>query len=536
MNLNSMKILQILCISLCLLPLKSCKKEKIPDPSIVSFSPVAGAVGSSVTITGTGFSSENTVVTFNNATATITNATTTSLLAIVPTGATSGKIRVTVGGNTATSSTDYEVEIELTVAEGSSLNRGYSVALDGSGNTYISGTFEDKPSFAGTVLNSAGSDDIFLAKYDSHYNLVWVKSMGGTYPDGNSAIAVDNTGNVYISGTYSVKANIGNVTLTGAAVDGFVAKFDPSGNILWAKQISSITSDGAYSIKLDATGIPYVTGVFSGTATFGTTSLTSDGDGDIFVAKYNPANGEIIWAKKYGGENLQIGSSLCINSSGEIYLAGNFMTSAKIGTNTFTAAGDLDSFIAKLNSEGEVIWAKQISGPYSDIVASIVTDANGNCYATGYYIESTSFDGLTLTSSGKSDIFLSKFSSSGNLIWVKSAGSNDVDKGNSVAVDNTGNVYITGYFSNNALFGDKTLTTNGINNDLFVAKFNSEGNINWVKQAGGPGFDYGNSIAVNGVGTLTIGGYFRGTGTFTFGVTSYTGKGNDYVFLWRIWQ
>ncbi len=538
MNLNLMKILQILCISICLLPLKSCKKEEIPDPSIVSFSPAAGAVGSTVTITGTEFSSDNTVVKFNDAIATITNATTTSLTVIVPVGATSGKIKVSVGKHTTTSILVYEVENEVTVAEGTILNRGYSVALDGLGNTYISGTFQGTTNFAGTILNTAGSDDIFLAKYDSHYNLLWVKSMGGTYPDGNSAIAADGSGNVYVSGSYAVKANIANITLTGVYEDGFVAKFDPSGNILWAKQISSIGSDAAYSVKLDASGVPYVTGVFSDTATFGLTSLTSDGDGDIFVAKYNPANGEIIWAKKYGGENLQIGSSLYINSSGEIYLAGNFRVSAKIGANTFTATGDPDSFIAKLNSNGEVVWANQISGTYSEIVASIVSDDNGNCYATGYYIGATNFGGLTLTSSGKAEIFLAKYSSSGNLIWVKSAGSNDSDNANSVAIDNTGNVYITGYFSNNASFGDRTLTTDGINNDLFVAKFNSDGNIIWVKQAGGPGYDYGNSIAVNDAGTLTIGGYFKGTGTFTFGVTPFIGKGNEfeYIFLWRIWQ
>jgi Beta-propeller repeat len=125
----------------------------------------------------------------------------------------------------------------------------------------------------------------------------------------------------------------------------------------------------------------------------------------------------------------------------------------------------------------------------------------------------------------------------GNLIWVKSAGSNnDYDNAHSVATDALGNVYITGYFSRIATFGDKTLISNNISEDVFIAKYNLDGNILWVKQAGGSDTDQGNSIAVNAAGTITICGLFRGTGTSTFGATPVIGNGNDDIFLWRIWQ
>jgi len=142
-----------------------------------------------------------------------------------------------------------------------------------------------------------------------------------------------------------------------------------------------------------------------------------------------------------------------------------------------------------------------------------------------------------VNSSGNEDIFLAKYSPAGSLIWVKSAGSiNNSANARSVATDVSGNAYITGFFSRTATFEDITLTSNDTYPDVFVAKYNHEGNIVWVKQAGGPEIDHGNSITVNAAGTITISGYFRGTGTSIFGATPIIGSGNDDMFLWRIWQ
>jgi hypothetical protein len=509
-------------------------------PTISGISPATGAIGSSVIITGTGFSSTiaNNIVKFNDKAAAITNATVSSLTVVVPDGALSGKLSVTVGGNTATSSADFDVEKELVKAGGSGLDVGSSVAFDGFGNTYVSGSFQGSANFGNSTINSAGSEDIFLAKYNSNYDLVWVKSAGGIYSDISNAITVDISGNVYMTGYFGGTASFGTISLSEAGgLDGFVAKFDPSGNVVWAKQISSGAYDAGYSIKLDASGSPYVTGAFSATATFGATSLTSDGGSDIFVAKYDPANGDLIWAKKFGGANDQDGISLSISPSGDIYLAGGFFVSANIGTTTFTSAGGLDGYIAKLNSTGDVVWVKQISGPDWENALSIAVDANENCYVAGYFRGTTNFGGSNLTSAGNEDIFLAKYSSSGNLIWVKSAGSNnDNDNARSVATDALGNAYITGFFARTASFGDKTLTSNDINPDVFVAKYNSDGNIMWVRQAGGTEIDSGNSIAVTAAGTVMISGFFRGTGTSIFGATPIIGSGNDDIFLWRIWQ
>jgi hypothetical protein len=341
-----------------------------------------------------------------------------------------------------------------------------------------------------------------------------------------------------MTGHFSGTANFGAITLSAAgSIDGFIAKFDSSGNVVWAKQISSGTYDACSSIKLDASGVPYITGAFSSTATFGTTSLTSDGGNDIFVAKYNPVNGDVIWAKKFGGANDQQGISISISSSGDIYLAGGFFVTSNFGTITISATGGLDGFIAKLNSSGDIVWAKQISGLEWENALSIVPDGNDNCYVAGYFTATTNFGGSNLTSSGNEDVFLAKYSPTGSLIWVKSAGSNnDYDNAKSVTIDAIGNVYITGYFTRTATFGNGTITSNNISRDVFVAKYNSDGNILWVKQAGGPDTDQGNSIVVNAENTIMVCGFFRGTGNSIFGTTPIIGSGNDDIFLWRIRQ
>lgn len=508
-------------------------------PTITSFSPVVGAIGSTVTITGTGFSATaaNNLVKFNSTAASIITATTTSISVVVPIGTTTGKITVTVGDNTVMSVTNYEVVIEAIVAGGSDWDQGNVVTVDGSQNTYVSGSFRGTANFGSNSLTSAGSDDIFIAKYNSTCDLIWLKQSGGLGSEVSRSIVVDNSGNIYMTGHFSGTANFGTISLTQVGgTDGFVTKFDASGNVVWAKQFSSGLYDSGSSVRLDGTGNPYVTGTFSLTALFGTVSLTSAGGTDIFVAKYNPTTGDITWAKRFGGLDDQEGNSLTIDSSGDAFVGGGFFGVSNFGTTTFTSAGGLDAFLIKLDSSGDIVWAKQISGSGWENVLSLTIDANGSCYAGGYFSNTTSFGSSTLSATVGEDVFVAKYNSSGEVIWAKSAGGSDNDNVRSIAIDPSNNVYITGSFGGTILFGDKSLTSNGIFKDVFVARYNSNGDVLWAKQAGGADFDEGQSVIVDASGTINVVGNFRGTGITTFGTTSFNGSGNDDVFLWKIRQ
>jgi hypothetical protein len=515
----------------------------IIPPRIESFSPSNGLIGSNVVIRGTGFDNTiaNNIVKFNDKIAIITSATNTSLSVTVPSGASTGKITVAVGGHTAISSSDFVIEvsgIELVTVGGSGYDVGYSVKFDGFGNTYVTGSFQGSANFGNIQVSSAGTSDIFLAKYNPNYDLVWVRTLKSTNSSGSKEIAVDFAGNVYMTGTFIGTVSFGNISLTEAGgIDGFITKFDTYGNAVWAKQISSGGYDAGYSIKFDASGSLYVTGAFSNTASFGTTSLTSDGGNDIFIAKYTASNGDLIWAKKFGGTNDQSGSDIIITSSANIYLAGSFFISANFGSHTLSAAGGLDGFVVKLNSNGDIVWAKQISGTNWGNALSIAVDGGENCYVAGYFGGSINFGGSNLTSLGHEDTFLAKYSLNGDLIWVKTAGCNfNYSNAKSVTTDAVGNIYVTGYFTGTTIFQDKTLTSNDNGGDIFTAKYNSQGNLLWVKKAGGVDTDRANSIVVNGSGIVTICGFFRGTGTSTFGTSSIIGRGNDDIFLWRIFQ
>src|SRR5688572_25082949 len=180
------------------------------------------------------------------------------------------------------------------------------------------------------------------------------------------------------------------------------------------------------------------------------------------------------------------------------------------------------------------LWAKQSEGQASnsndDSGRSVATDAQGNNYVTGHFKGIATIGNATLTSSGLYDIFIAKYNASGTLLWAKQAGGTGDDQGYSIAVDGSGNSYVTGHFKGIATFGTTTLTSSGLY-DIFIAKYNASGTLLWAKQAGGARNDSGQGIAVDGSGNSYVAGYFEGI-TATFGTTTFTSNGgNDDVFI-----
>ena len=259
-------------------------------------------------------------------------------------------------------------------AGGSGSDQGVGIAVDGSGNSYLTGYFNGTATFAPgqanqTTLTSAGDRDMFVAKYDFIGTLVWVKRSGGTAADRGFSIAVDGTGNSYVTGLFNGSATFGQgqanqTTLTSAGLDDiFVARYDSNGTLQWAKRAGGTGTDGGLGIGVDGFGNSYVTGWFTGTATFGQgepneTTLTSAGDRDIFVVKYD-SNGLLQWAKRAGagGASTDQGVGIAVDPSGAIYVSGYFgdhdlAPSATFGQGepnqtTLASAGGSDIFVAK---------------------------------------------------------------------------------------------------------------------------------------------------------------------------------------------
>jgi len=324
-------------------------------------------------------------------------------------------------------------------------------------------------------------------------------------------------------------------------------------NLVWAKNIGSATSDNGLSVAVDASGNVYTTGFFSGTADFdpgaGTTNLTSSGEGDIFISKLN-ASGGFVWAIKFGSNEDDRGQSITLDASGNMYLTGYFSGTVDFdpgaGVTNLSSSFGYEIFIIKLDASGNLIWAKKMGDDFGyDYGRGIAVDASGNVYTTGQFNgPAADFDPgaatFNLVSNNNSDdVFISKLDASGNFVWAVAFGSPDFDRGTSIGVDASGNVYTTGFFSTTADFdpgaGTTNLTSAG-SSDAFISKLNSAGTFVWAKRIGGTSGDVSNDLALDASGNVHTIGYFWGTVDFdpNAGTANLTAAGNADIFVSKL--
>lgn len=296
-------------------------------------------------------------------------------------------------------------------------------------------------------------------------------------------------------------------------------------SVTWAKRFGANPFDRGYAIAADAAGNSYVTGYFRNTVAFGSTSLTSAGGDDVFVAKLAP-DGEVVWATRAGGTgSLDKGFAITTDVQGNCFVTGHFLGTATFGNTTLTAVGNVDVFIAKLDISGAFVWARGTGGDTGDTGQGVAADAFGNCYVTGAFSGTVAF-GATTLQSPSGNVFITKLSPDGEFLWARQAGGADLDKGCALALDAAGNCYITGQVGTDftaqgytATFGGSVLTTVG-DGDVFVTKLDPDGTFLWTEHAGGTADDMGTGISTDASGNCYITGYFEDTATF--GATSLT--------------
>lgn len=419
---------------------------------------------------------------------------------------------------------------------GTSWDQGNANVVDASGNVYITGYFDGTADFdpgPGTFnLSSAGgSRDIFILKLDALGNFLWARRIGGStgFDQGNS-IAVDAAGNVYTTGEFQgvlVDFDPGAGVSTLSAVGGydiFVSKLDASGNFVWARRLGGSSDDFASKIRLGASGEIHLTGNFQGIADFdpsATTFSMTAANRDVFVVKLDAA-GTLLWAKQMGGVSADVGNSLAVDASGNVFITGFHSGAADFdpGPSTFnlTTAGGLDVFVCKLDASGNFVWAKSMGGPSQDFGKDIALDASGNVLITGRYIGPADFDpgAATFNLTGNDDLYVCKLDGSGNLIWVKDFQSAGNLEAASLAVDGSGNVYTTGYFSGATDFdpgaGVFTLTPTGKN--IYVSKLDGSGNFAWAITVGSSTNNEPMSIALDAADHIYVTGFFCCTSDF----------------------
>jgi len=413
-------------------------------------------------------------------------------------------------------------------------DQGRSVAVDAAGNLYVTGFFAGTASFGATNLVSSGLEDVFVAKYSSDGTLLWARKAGGSSYDEGRGIAVDATGNAYVAGLFQGTATFTstNVTSSGQS-DVFVAKYNAQGALVWVRKAGGNSFDEAHAIAIDPGGNGYLTGSFDATATFGGTTLTNtSGSSDIFVAKFDP-NGAFAWARRAGGALDDAGNGIALDAATNVFVTGSFATNAAFSSTNLSAAGAADVFVAKYSPNGALDWVRKAGGTNQDAGNAIAVDAGGSAFVTGQFRTAASFGGTNVSGNG-ADIFIARYDSAGNVSWVTKAGGNDAiygDQGWGIRTDANGAVFVTGNFSGTANFGNTNITTTAFN-DAFVAKYAPDGQTAWVTRVGGSGIDVGCALALDASNNVAVTGFFFGT--TTAGQTNLTSSGLEDAFIVKL--
>jgi len=361
---------------------------------------------------------------------------------------------------------------------------------------------------------------------------LWSRRFGSTGWDTGYSVAVDSGGNVLVTGSFLGTVNFGGDDLTSNGDDDiFLAKYDTYGNHIWSKHFGAADGDGGTSVSIDGSGNVLMTGSFRGTVNFGGNDLTSAGWNNIFLAKFD-GDGHHIWSKHFGANHIgETGNSVSVDGDRNVLVTGKFLGTVNFGGDDLTSEGDEDIFLAKYDSDGNHLWSKRFGADGYDNGQSVSVDGNGNVLVTGYFNGRVSFGGPYFTSFGNhSDIFLAKFDDGGNHIWSKQFGSGSYDEGYSVSVDQDGNVFATGIFQQIVSFGGEDLISEG-DLDIFLAKFSSNGSHIWSKRFGSYDEDIGTSVSVDRSGDILVTGQFHDT--VNFGGDDLTSADNYDIFMMK---
>jgi len=440
-------------------------------------------------------------------------------------------------------------------------DRGPAISTAGSGKMLVGGSLTDTVDFGGGALSSAGGEDAFLAKYSPDGTPVWSRRMGGTGNERVQGIAVDPSGNVFVTGYFQNSVDFGNGTPLNSAglMDIFVAKYSATGGFLWAKRFGSPGDDAGYGLAVDGNGDVLVTGTFDGSINFGGSTLNSIGGGrNAFITKFSGATGAHMWSKNLRSASESFGNGVVVDGGGNALVTGSYLGSVIFGGTTYPNAGFAqDVFLAKYAAaDGTETWFKHFGGEDVDVGMDIAVDLRcvGGSNGGGTCTSDASCPGSTCGSvvivgqfkegnpsspidfgggpflSTNTDVFVAKFTvATGAYIWAKHVTGSGFESATGVAIDRAGDIAVTGNFDQTIDFGGGARTSMG-SGDIFVAKLSgASGAQLWSRSYGSTGNDTGNAVAVDGNRNVVTTGYVSRTVDLGGGPLAAAGAVNAFV-------
>jgi hypothetical protein len=384
----------------------------------------------------------------------------------------------------------------------------------------------------------------------------WALQMGGSGGELAYVLKIDNFGNLYTTGFFSGKCDFdpgeGTYYLySDGKLDIFISKLDSIGNFKWARRIGGGDYDLCDAMAIDNFGNVYTTGRFGETIDFdpdtGIYNMTSSGVWDCFISKLD-SSGNLIWAKQFKANSWSGGYGIDVDDSSNVYISGMFneTTDFDPGSETYNliSAGYDDTFICKLNKNGEFVWAKQLAGSQSEGNEGIEIDNLGNIIVIGDFAGTTDFDPgedlYPITSiGGERDLYILKLSNQGEFIWVKSIQSANHKGIHDINCDIENNIFITGFFSGFCEFDplNNSFHFGALGSrDVFIEKMDQYGDILWVRRMSANLSAEGLSIITDQEGNAYITGYSNGEMDFNPDYISYIvmAHGNHDIFINKV--
>jgi hypothetical protein len=407
---------------------------------------------------------------------------------------------------------------------GGELNDSWGkITVDNNGYLYVSGSTRSISAIATTgahsITHHGGTEDVFVAKFTTGGNRVWCTYFGGSEDDVCSSNSVlDSTGSLYITGytnsSDSFATTGAHQTIYRGGGDGFVAKFDTGGTLIWSTYFGGTGSEDFNDITSDRLGNIYVSGASTSATEIATTGVYDrflSGAMDAILVKFS-SSGALIWATYFGGSNIENAYSVKCDLAGNVYIGGSTRSPDSVATlgaysTSLNVTGISDDFLAKFRSNGNILWSTYFGGNGAESgVFGLDCDTSMNVYITG---NTSSTSGIATSGThqfafggGGTDCYLSKFSSNGNIQWSTYYGGTGSDYPNDLICDKSGKVLIAGHTNSNNAIATPTavkpyISTGLSNYDAFLSVFTESGTLNWATYFGSAMHDYAYSIAVD---------------------------------------
>lgn len=402
------------------------------------------------------------------------------------------------------------------------------VDADDQGNSIAVGHFSSQLIIGNDTLNSSGSLNVFIAKYDVNGTPIWARKFGGSSTDIVYGMGVDPLGFVYITGgSRSSMTVAGTVFPANQYGDFYLVKYAPNGNLLWAVHGGTPGGESGENIGFDAQGNVYVAGSMGNALTIGTTTLPQEGVASAFVAVFSP-QGQVLRAHNHSGPFAYNGArGIAVLANGDHYLVGQYDGSVVFGTDTLQ--GIDNCWVAKFDAAGNYQWSRDMQGPDYHVWYDVGASANGDVFLVGDFYDTLYFGGNVYPVVGLNDIIIAHYDANGNLLDHRIIATPGNEDGQSIAVKPNGDYYISGEYSSGASFGGPSMPSFGFF-DLFVAKYSANGTYQWAVTGGSSSWDKALDVATDGQGRVyVVGSTTAGMSLFNIAGQIYNQAGG-YIF------